>query len=336
MSINDKISIIVPVYNLEKYIERTLTSICNQTYSNIEVIVVDDGSIDNSYGVICEYAKKDSRVVLIHQENGGVTSARLNGVKNATGDWIGFVDGDDIIDEDMYELLINNAKKYDAKISHCGYKMILGDNRVDYYYNTGCLVEQDNQKGLYDLLDGSIIEPGLCNKLFRHTLFHSLLYDDIMDLSIKNYEDLLMNYYLFKQSNKSVFEDVCKYHYMVRNNSASMSSINENKFYGPLKVFEIIMNDSDQESISDLAFLRYIGALLNFSTCKSSELQEKSIELLKRNKKRIMSSELLSKKAKLMFILTAYFHNVYILIRRCYEKITGIDKKYSILKKENK
>ena len=71
MSINDKISIIVPVYNLEKYIERTLTSICNQTYSNIEVIVVDDGSIDNSYGVICEYAKKDSRVVLIHQENGG-------------------------------------------------------------------------------------------------------------------------------------------------------------------------------------------------------------------------------------------------------------------------
>ena len=326
MSINDKISVIIPVYNLEKYIERTLTSICNQTYSNIEVIVVDDGSIDNSYGVICEYAKKDSRVVLIHQENGGVTSARLNGVKNATGDWIGFVDGDDIIDEDMYELLINNAKKYDAKISHCGYKMILGDNRVDYYYNTGCIVEQDNLKGLCDLLDGSMIEPSLCNKLFHKSLFHNLLKYNLMDLFIKNYEDLLMNYYLFKQSNNSVYEDVCKYNYMIRNNSASTSVINDDMFYGTLKVFEIIMNDSKENVIVDSAFSRYIGALIRFSTCESKPIQNKSINILKKNNKKICFTSSVSFKQKMMFLLTAYLHPVYLLIRIVYEKIIDINK----------
>ena len=107
MSINDKISVIIPVYNLQNYIKRTLDSVCAQTHSNIEIIVVDDGSNDKSFDIICNYAKIDSRIIPIHQENGGVTSARINGIKHATGEWIGFVDGDDLIDEDMYEFLIS-------------------------------------------------------------------------------------------------------------------------------------------------------------------------------------------------------------------------------------
>lgn len=122
---NNLISVIVPVYNLENYIERCLKSIQNQTYSNIEIIVVDDGSIDDSWNVINRIAKEDNRIIPVHKENGGVSSARMLGLDNANGEWIGFVDGDDEIEEDMYEVLINNAFECNADISHCGYKMIL-------------------------------------------------------------------------------------------------------------------------------------------------------------------------------------------------------------------
>ena len=102
----DKISIIIPVYNLEKYIKRAVESVLKQTYSNIEVIIVDDGSSDKSWTIIQEIADGDNRVVPIHQENGGVTSARLNGVRHSMGEWIGFVDGDDEVEPDMYEILL--------------------------------------------------------------------------------------------------------------------------------------------------------------------------------------------------------------------------------------
>ena len=172
---NEKISIIIPVYNLEKYIKRTAESVLKQTYTNIEVIIVDDGSSDESWKIIQKIADKDNRVIPIHQENGGVTSARLKGIRRSTGEWIGFVDGDDEIESDMYEILLNNAKRYNADISHCGYQMIFEDGRVNYFHNTGCLVQQDRTTGLKDLLDGSLVEPGLWNKLFHKNLFHSLL-----------------------------------------------------------------------------------------------------------------------------------------------------------------
>lgn len=329
MSINDKISVIIPVYNLQNYIKRTLDSVCAQTHSNIEIIVVDDGSNDKSFDIICNYAKIDSRIIPIHQENGGVTSARINGIKHATGEWIGFVDGDDLIDEDMYEFLINNAVKYNADISHCGYKMVLGAKRVDYYHNTGCLVEQDNLKGLCDLLEGTMVEPGLCNKLFHHTLFQNLLHTGVMNTEIKNYEDLLMNYYLFKESKKSVFEDVCKYHYMVRNNSAATSSFNPNKFNGPKLVFETIMADCNNDELYQIAFSRYIGFMVGQSIGRiPTEYKNEAKKTIKSNMKLIL--KLLNNKVKMMSILTVCFPHLYLLIRRMYEIITKIDQKYSV------
>ena len=133
---DNKISIIVPAYNIETYLARTLDSVLAQTYQNIEVIVVNDGSKDGTGAVIDRYAAQDHRVKAIHKENGGVTSARFRGVAEATGDWIGFVDGDDTIEPQMYGRLLENALKYGADISHCGYRMVFL-SRVDYYYNTG-------------------------------------------------------------------------------------------------------------------------------------------------------------------------------------------------------
>ena len=222
---NNLISVIVPVYNLENYIERCLASIQSQTYSNIEIIVVDDGSIDSSWNVINRIAKEDNRIIPIHKENGGVSSARMLGLANANGEWIGFVDGDDEIEEDMYEVLINNAFEYDADISHCGYKMIFNDGRITSFYDTKVKKIQDNTTGVIDLLEGDLIEPGLWNKLYKKSLFE----DIELDTNIKINEDLLLNYYLFKNSQLSIFEDLTKYHYLIRDNSASRSKFNDYK-----------------------------------------------------------------------------------------------------------
>ena len=118
------ISIIVPVYNVEQYLDDCLISIINQTYKNIEIILIDDGSTDKSGKICDEYAKKDSRIIVIHKENGGVSSARNAGLRIAKGAYIGFVDPDDWIAEDMYEVLYSNAKKYDADVSVCKYKIV--------------------------------------------------------------------------------------------------------------------------------------------------------------------------------------------------------------------
>ena len=159
------ISIIVPAYNIESHIGRCLDSILAQTHKRIEIIIVDDGSTDGTGIIIDQYASIDQRIIPIHKENGGVTSARIDGIKKASGEYLGFVDGDDYIEPEMFEKLLDNAIKYDADISHCGYQMVF-PGRVEYYYNTGRIVQQDKIAGLKDLLSGSFIEPGLWNKLY--------------------------------------------------------------------------------------------------------------------------------------------------------------------------
>ena len=115
------ISVIIPVYKVEKYLDRCLESIVNQTYKNLEIILIDDGSPDNCPAICDEYAQKDSRIKVIHKANGGVSSARNKGIDVATGDYIGFVDSDDWIEPDMYETLIKNAEQYNSDISRCSY-----------------------------------------------------------------------------------------------------------------------------------------------------------------------------------------------------------------------
>lgn len=259
---NDLISIIVPVFNLENELPRCLNSVLAQTYQNIEVVVVDDGSSDNSADVMRLYASKDRRVKPVFQANGGVTSARLHGVKESSGQWIGFVDGDDEIEPDMYKHLLKNTAAYHADISHCGYQMCFEDGRIHYFHNTGYLAQQDKTTALKELLSGSRIEPGLCNKLFHKNLFHSLLHEEIMPFDIKINEDLLMNYFLFSAAEQTVFEDWCPYHYIVRGASASRAKLNEHKIYDPIKVKEIIRKDAPTE-LHDAARQAYLNTCIN-------------------------------------------------------------------------
>lgn len=129
-----KVSIIVPIYNVERFLHQAVDSILNQTLKDIEVILVDDGSLDNCGKICDEYAAKDSRVRVIHQKNGGLGNAYNNGIAVATGEYIGFVEPDDWIEPEMYEVMYNNAKYYNTDATKCGfweYNSLNSDLNID-------------------------------------------------------------------------------------------------------------------------------------------------------------------------------------------------------------
>ena len=333
---NNMISVIVPIYNIENYIEKTINSIINQTYQNLEIILVDDGSTDDSGKIIDDIAKKDSRLLVIHKKNGGVTSARASGIKAATGDWIGFVDGDDYIEPDMYERLMNNAIKYDAHISHCGYQMVF-PSRVDYYYNTKRIVVQDNEQGLSDLLRGEFIEPALVNKIYRSEIVKKVLNNNLIDYSIKINEDLLMNYYFFKFSSCSIYEDVCSYHYVLRSGSAATSEINKYKLYDPLIVQKTILQDvGDNSKLADIVYGRLASIYINGASMRENNKMPFVNEYIKECRTELRKLKPLffrsgrTKYDVFKYNLCSISPAMYRLFHKLYSKIRGTDKKYEV------
>lgn len=328
----DLISVIVPVYNLENEITRCVNSIQRQSYKNIEIIIVDDGSTDNSRNVIDELSNADNRIKTIYKKNEGVSVARLTGVKKASGEWIGFVDGDDEIEPNMFEKLISNAVKANADISHCGYKMIFDDGRENYFYNSGKIIEQDRFSGITDLLEGKIIEPGLWNKLYRRSLFNSLIDENIMDISIKENEDLLMNFYLFVGAQKAIFEDFCPYHYIVRASSATRRKLDKEKLYDPIKVKQIILRDSPEELKSNAQTALFLTCLnaMNILSIEGGELYKECMgnirELIIDNYNRLEVE--ISRKPRVLVKIVRYFPNLYRHIYRFYSRFFQM-KKYS-------
>ena len=328
------ISIIIPAYNIEKELGRTLDSVLAQTYENIEIVVVNDGSKDGTAAVMDAYAARDSRIKAIHKENGGVTSARLWGVAEASGEWIGFVDGDDYIEPDMYERLMKNALEHGADISHCGYRMILPSGKVRDYYGTGKTVIQDSHAGVKDLLEGTFIEPGLVNKMFRAELFVDI--DDCMDKTVKNTEDQLMNYYLFRCSEKAVFEDFCPYHYILRPDSAANAKVNIHQLEDPLKVKKILFRETESDPVHHrIVGNQLVRQLVTMSIMDHREDPELIIPVRSKARKELRSMTLpvlrgdyCSSRFKIMVLWTAIWPWSYRFVHGTYERIRGYDKLY--------
>ena len=169
------ISVIVPIYNSGRYLKRCLNSITGQTYRNLEIILVDDGSTDNSGKICDQYAAKDHRIKVIHKENGGVSSARNAGLKSATGEYIGWVDSDDWITLDMYEYLLYSAKKYKTSITMCSRlnvsnkKKKAGSHAADDILSAGAA---------FELMLKNTISTSLCDKLFERELFNGIVFPE--------------------------------------------------------------------------------------------------------------------------------------------------------------
>lgn len=247
---NDRITVVVPAYNNETWLPRCLDSLLAQDHEDLEIIVVNDGSRDATARVADDYACRYGNVKAVHQENAGVTAARLAGVAKATGEWIGFVDSDDTVEPDMYSHLLANAKQEDADIAHCGHQTLFPEGRVVYVHNTGDYRRQDRLTGMRELLDGGQIEGSLCTKLYKRHLFEGLT--GWIDTSIKNGEDYLMNYYLFSQAKAAVYEDVCPYHYILRHGSASFRQFNEHSLFDPIRARQHILSNCEAEMEPDV------------------------------------------------------------------------------------
>ena len=257
------ISVIVPAYNIAPWISRSLDSLLAQTHKDLEIVVVDDGSTDNIREVLSVYTARYPNIKAVHKENGGVTSARLRGVEESAGDWIAFMDGDDYVEPQMYARMLEHAKTHNADISHCGHQIHFPDGRIEYVHKSDALFTQDHFTGLHDLLDNTKVSLSLCMKLYRRELFHGIR--DWMDPTIKNNEDLMMNYYLFDRSKLSVFEGVCPYHYLLRKGSASYRGITENYIFDPIRVRQILLSRCGEDMKEELRQALLRNLLFNYA-----------------------------------------------------------------------
>lgn len=324
------VSVIIPAYNIEDYIGRCLDSIISQTYKNLEIIVVDDGSRDYTGEILDNYAKKDRRIKVIHKENGGVSSARNKGIEAAEGDYIGFIDGDDLIEPEMYKTLVDLLEEENADIAHCGYQMVFPD-RIDYYHNTGKKKIQTTEEGLKDLLSGEMIEPGLVNKLYKKELIKNCRLNE----TVKINEDLLMNYQLFKLSQKSVYYDITPYSYMIRSSSATGANSLITKREDSLRVLNQIKDDCINNNLLSIIYKRYIYLLM--AICRDGlkdksymKYQKKQRKQLKKELKTDVFKSCIPKKLKYMSLFSCYFPHIMKIIYKMYDLKTGISKKYLV------
>lgn len=214
------ISVIVPVYNVREYVGKCLESICRQTYKNLEILIVDDGSTDGS-GTICdEYAAKDPRIKVIHQANGGQSKARNTALDMAKGEYVGFVDSDDWIEPDMYECLFKTLVDNHADISACSY-FYVKDGKSEPHASGGRIYVYNAKDAVRELFEDKTYKNFPWNKLFKRSLF-----DKIRFPVGRLLEDIAVMYHLFAKAGCVSYIEKPLYYYYYRLGS----SLNK-KFY---------------------------------------------------------------------------------------------------------
>lgn len=222
---NELISVIVPVYNVEIYLKECLDSIISQTYLALEIIIIDDGSTDKSFEICKNYENRDSRVVLIHKENGGISSARNIGLDNAKGKYIVFIDPDDIVETDYIEFLYSMIKKNETDIAMCGHKRFKHKiKKCDIIYETRkisnkeCLQEilyQHNQTAM-------IVSPW--GKIYKKEIFNNITYPEG-----RINEDLYIIGEILNMCNEISVNDTAKYYYRIREKSITEQGFKKNR-----------------------------------------------------------------------------------------------------------
>lgn len=216
------ISIIVPVYNSEKYLCRCIQSIQKQNYSNIEIIMVDDGSTDESGKICDELAAKDARIKVIHKKNGGQASARNQGISIARGDLIGFVDNDDVIEPNMFEVLYNNKIKNNVRISAIIADWVYGDKVLCHSEQFETRLYTGKELLLNMLYKENLISSSVWDKLFDRDLFNDVEFPEGCE-----YEDYWVLSQILPKVNEIYIETIPLYHWFQYETSQSKGGFHE-------------------------------------------------------------------------------------------------------------
>lgn len=235
MQYGSLVTVIVPIYNAEKYLDKCLTSICNQTFSNLEIILVDDGSTDNSLRICREYANKDKRILVVSKENEGQGKARNIGLDMMQGEYVVFIDSDDYIHLQMIEIMLCVAKKYEADMVQCLYQEI-GTDSIDK--NTTIIENNKVEVRVESITD----ERLLCyytedilpvNKLFRRDLISNYRYPENMI-----YEDKHLMFRLRYYAKKIVYVDIPLYYYVQTTNSTMRRNLDSKMLKSQFRLME--------------------------------------------------------------------------------------------------
>ena len=300
----DLISVIVPVYNVEQYLPKCIDTIVNQTYQNLEIILIDDGSTDNSGKMCDEYLSNDNRIKVIHKENGGLSDARNIGLNIATGKYITFVDSDDYIDKNYVEILYNLLVKNDADIS-------VGRNYREYpekTVNMGINKEMllTNEEALEKLLYEDDFDTSAWAKLYKKDLFN-----DIRFPKNRIYEDMATTYKLIDKASKIYLGSYPIYHYIVRGSSLSNQNYteknwdlilsNEEMSKYILKKYPDLTNAVKRRMVK--SYLYVLIALICFEK-KPTEDYYKLIKYVKENRKEVLKDKKVSKKDRIYIYLS--------------------------------
>lgn len=305
-----KVSVIVPVYNVEPFLEQCVDSILSQTHSNLQIILVDDGSEDRS-GLLCDrLLEKDSRIEVIHKLNGGLSSARNAGLEVVIGDYVSFIDSDDFIDTTMYEQMLNVFGKSNCDIVGCAinryyYKESIYKPYIHYHYTK--YLTDFTQTELARLHILCQIDCSVCNKLFKH----EVIIEERFKEGVTN-EDFLFFYYLYKKVRKMTYLNVPLYFYRYTEDSIS-NSLNQRSFDIIDNGLEI-QKDIGSNTIEGLkiAIDRYLYAMC-FAYCfavrykcekvEFKERYDQMFDLLMNNLKAITSNPYFTKSRKATIIL---------------------------------
>ena len=234
---NQLISVIVPVYNVEKYIGRCVKSILDQSYQKLEIILVDDGSTDQSGSLCDEWERKDERIQVIHKENGGLSDARNAGIRNAKGEYLCFIDSDDYVEPQMIQVLYENLVASNADMSVCEFEKQQEGNEADFPCDGNHSTKEYEGEELLALLyskeflNRSTIVVAW-NKLYKRELFDGVWYP-----VGRLHEDEYVIHRLLYKAGKLVYTPQKFYHYMQREQSI-MSSFSEKKIWDMLAAYE--------------------------------------------------------------------------------------------------
>lgn len=207
-----KISVIIPVYKVEPYIRRCLNSVVNQTYRNLQIILVDDGSPDNCGAICDEYAAMDERIQVIHKSNGGLSSARNAGLALADGEYIGWVDSDDWIEPDMFEKLLQKAVAENADVVCCGRYKEYPDRTVIQTWDCDRRLTREEAMDL--LLENHLLQNNVWDKLWKRSLYCGIEFPEG-----RNFEDIAVGYRLFEKADSIINIPDVLYHYLLRSDS---------------------------------------------------------------------------------------------------------------------
>ena len=319
------ISIIVPIYNVEHYLRACIESVLSQTYSNIEVILVNDGSTDNSYKIVEEYRVKDSRIIVINKKNGGLSDARNAGIEHAKGDYIVFVDSDDTVTNDCIEYLFRLIKNNNAQMSIGTYN-IVKNNIFRPFNNNQKETVMDKKEAIRRLLVEEGYTVSACCKMYNSSLFNNVRFP-----VGRLYEDNNTTYKLILNSYRIAYGPKCIYNYYQRDGSITKQGFNNRKMDYIYTVDEMCedLNDHIPELYDEIMIKRLkprfvVLKYMAFAQLTDEQKIEKKniIGFIKEKRSFILNNKHVDLKMKLAFIVLDVFgQNVFGKMWALYDRL---------------